>query len=271
MTTSSHTSSTRSSWWELNTTPTPAAARSRRTSVIVATPSGSRPENGSSRTSSSGSWTSAVASWIRCWLPWDRSSSFDFARSARPKRSSQAAVRALRVAARQPVVLGEVGELLADAHPRVQAALLGHVAEPQPRRRVDRPPVPADLARLGDREPEDAAHRRGLARAVGAEEAEQPAAARRERGAVERRHAARSAWSVPGSRAWSPRHGAARRRRATTITRSVGAAPRHARAPAGERMPAPGRRQRRRVSQYSVVGVGGVENRAFTTHSRPAR
>ena len=143
ITTSSQTSSTRSSWCELNTTPTPAAARSRRTSVIVWTPSGSRPENGSSRTSSSGSWTSAVASWIRCWLPWDRSSSFDFARSARPNRSSQTAVARPRVAAGQPVVLGEVRQLLADAHPRVEPALLGHVPEPQPRVRVDGRPVPA--------------------------------------------------------------------------------------------------------------------------------
>ena len=55
MTTSSQTSSTRSSWWLEKTTPTPAAARSRTTSVMVAMPMGSRPLNGSSRTSSSGS------------------------------------------------------------------------------------------------------------------------------------------------------------------------------------------------------------------------
>ena len=45
------------------------------------------------------------------------------------------------------MVLAEVGELLEDAHPRVQAALLGHVPEPQPHVRVDRLALPADLAR----------------------------------------------------------------------------------------------------------------------------
>ena len=60
-------------------------------------------------------------------------------RTARARRPS----RARRVAAGQAVVLGEVRQLLADAHPRVEAALLGHVPEPQPRVRVDGPPVPA--------------------------------------------------------------------------------------------------------------------------------
>ena len=97
--------------------------------------SGRGRENGSSSTSSSGSWTSAVASWTRCWLPCERSSSLDFARSASPNRSSHALARAVASSPRQAVVLAEVGELLADAHPRVEAALLGHVPEPQPRRR----------------------------------------------------------------------------------------------------------------------------------------
>ena len=138
ITTSSQTSSTRSSWWLEKTTPTPAAARSRRISVIVAMPIGSRPENGSSRTSSSGSWTSAAPSWTRCWLPWERASSLSLARSPSPRRSSQRSRRGVRVARRHPVVLGEVAHLLADPHPRVQAALLRHVAEPEPGLAVDR-------------------------------------------------------------------------------------------------------------------------------------
>src|SRR4029079_5963213 len=101
ITTSSQTSSTRSSWWLEKTTPTPLRARSWSTSVIVAIPSGSRPENGSSSTSSSGSCASATVSWTRCWLPCDSSSSFDLAESATPIRPSQrrpasSAARAVR-------------------------------------------------------------------------------------------------------------------------------------------------------------------------------
>ena len=138
ITTSSHTSSTRSSWWLLKTTPAPAAACSRTTSVMVAMPIGSSPENGSSRTSSSGSWTSAVASWTRCWLPCDSSSSLDFARSPRPIRSSHVAGRSVGRLARHAVLLAEVAQLLGDPHPRVEAALLGHVAEPQAHVAIDR-------------------------------------------------------------------------------------------------------------------------------------
>ena len=148
---------------------------------------GRGPENGSSRTSSSGSWTSAAASCTRCWLPWERSSSLDFARSASPNRSSQAPLRVRASRPLRPVVLAEVRELLRHAHPRVQAALLGHVAEAQARLRVDGCAVPADVARVRRGQAEDAAHGGGLAGAVGAEEADQPSAARRERGVVERR------------------------------------------------------------------------------------
>ena len=224
ITTSSHTSSTRSSWCELNTTPTPAAARSRRTSVIVWTPSGSRPENGSSRTSSSGSWTSAVASWIRCWLPWDRSSSFDFARSARPNRSSQTARAA--PARRGPTARG-AGRSTPAARRRASAGraraarACSRTAAACPRRR--RCPSQRHLAGLGDGEPEDAAHRRRLAGAVGPEEAEQPAAARRQRRTVERRDAAvvlgqapdlehrRATIADPVERATTPTRGAGAR------------------------------------------------------------
>ena len=175
ITTSSQTSSTRSSWWLEKTTPTPAAARSWMTPVIVAIPIGSRPENGSSRTSSSGSWTSAVASWIRCWLPCDSSSSFDFALSARPIRSSQPAAAALAALPGHPVLLGEVAELLGDPHPGIEPALLGHVPEAQPRVAIHDRALPADLAAVGPGEPEDAAHRGRLARAVGPEETDDPA------------------------------------------------------------------------------------------------
>ena len=61
--------------------------------------------------------------------------------------------RGVRVLAVQPVLLGEVAELLGDAHPRIQAALLGHVAEPQPRIAIDRRALPADLAAVGRARP----------------------------------------------------------------------------------------------------------------------
>ena len=51
-------------------------ARSASTSLMSSTPTGSRPENGSSSTRRSGSCTSAAASCTRCWLPCDRVSIF---------------------------------------------------------------------------------------------------------------------------------------------------------------------------------------------------
>ena len=195
ITTSSHTSSTRSSWWLENTTPTPGRAPARgRPRSSSRCRSGRGRENGSSRTSSSGSWASATASWTRCWLPCDSSSSFDFARSPRPIRSSQRVAAASASRPLQPVLLGEVGELLADPHPRVQAALLGHVAEAQARVAVDRRALPADLAAVRAGQPEDAAHRRRLAGAVRPEEADDAARAGREASRRRGPRPARSAW-----------------------------------------------------------------------------
>ena len=64
------------------------AARRRTTS----TASGSRPENGSSRMSTSGSCTSAAAICARCWLPSESVSTLSPARSPSPSRSSSASV-----------------------------------------------------------------------------------------------------------------------------------------------------------------------------------
>ncbi len=58
---------------------------------------------------------------------------------------------------------------------RVEAALLGQVAERAPREVGRRRAVPADLAVVRAQDPEADPHRRRLARAVGAEEAEDPA------------------------------------------------------------------------------------------------
>src|SRR6185295_4434798 len=94
--------------------------------------------------------------------------------------------RSFRRAGAEPVLLGEVAELLADLHPRVEAALLRHVAEPKPRLPVDRLAVPVNGAAVGAGQPEDAPHRRRLAGPVRAEEADEPARADGEGCAVER-------------------------------------------------------------------------------------
>ena len=102
-----------------------------------------------------------------------------------PQAVEPARRRRVRRLRRHPVLLGEVAELLADPHPRVEAALLGHVAEAEPRRPVDRLAAPSDRAAVRAGEAEDAAHRRRLAGAVRPEEADEPAGPDGERRAVE--------------------------------------------------------------------------------------
>ena len=91
-----------------------------------------------------------------------------------------------RLVAAHPVQAPEVGELLADRHPRIEAALLRHVAEAQPLLQSDRPSVPEHLAAVGYHQAEDRAHRRRLPGAVRPEEAEHPTALDGERARVER-------------------------------------------------------------------------------------
>ena len=98
-----------------------------------------------------------------------------------------------RLSGAEPVQPREVHELVADAHLRVQAALLGHVAEPAARGRVDLPALPADLARVGLEDAQDDPHRGRLARPVRADEAEQAAGRGAEREVVERKRAAEAA------------------------------------------------------------------------------
>ena len=75
-------------------------------------------------------------------------------------------------AASQPVQPRQVDQLVADLHARVQAALLGHVPDAPPDGEVDRPAVPAHLARVGLQHAEHDPHGRRLARPVGADEAD---------------------------------------------------------------------------------------------------
>jgi hypothetical protein len=81
---------------------------------------------------------------------------------------------------------GEVGQLVADAHLRIQPALLRHVAEAGARVEIDRPAAPAHLAAVGLEHAEDDPHRRRLAGAVRADEAEELARLDLEREPVER-------------------------------------------------------------------------------------
>ena len=171
--TDSHSRSTSSSWCEEKTTGTPSSASPCSTPLSTSTPTGSSPENGSSSTSSSGPCTSAAPSWTRCWLPSESDSTRSPARSAIPSRSSQPVGGLGRRGARQAVQRGEVGELVAHAHLRVEAALLRHVAEAGARLEVDRPAAPADLAAVGLEHAEDDPHRRRLAGAVRPHEAEE--------------------------------------------------------------------------------------------------
>jgi hypothetical protein len=80
----------------------------------------------------------------------------------------------------------EVHELLVHAHLRVQPSLLGHVAEPPPGTCVHRLALPADLAAIGLEDAQHDPHRRRLAGAVAADEADHLSGFDRERDAVER-------------------------------------------------------------------------------------
>ena len=81
----------------------------------------------------------------------------------------------------EPMQLAEVLQLLPHGHPRVQAALLRHVAEPQALLQLHRPPKPQHLAGIDLNKPEDRPHRGRLPRPIRAEESEHPPRLHRER------------------------------------------------------------------------------------------
>ena len=149
---------------------TPPSACPRRIPDRTSTPTGSRPENGSSSTSTSGRWTSAAASWTRCWLPSESVSARSLARSATPSSSIMRAACERASPAIEPVEPREVDELIEHAHLRVQAALLRHVAEPAARLGVDWSPEPPHLARVRLQHAEGDPHRGRLAGAVRTDE-----------------------------------------------------------------------------------------------------
>ena len=85
----------------------------------------------------------------------------------------------------QPVETSEVLELLADLHPRIEAALLRHVPEAQPLGNADRLPLPEHVAGVELDDPDDRAHRRCLPGAVRAEKPQHAAGPDLEAHAVE--------------------------------------------------------------------------------------
>ena len=91
---------------------------------------------------------------------------------------------------RDAVQAAEELELLEDAHPRVQAALLGQVAPGRAREAVALDAAPGDPAGVGLEHAEGDPHRRRLARAVRAEESEHLALRDLEREVVEGHDAA---------------------------------------------------------------------------------
>jgi hypothetical protein len=113
----------------------------------------------------------------------------------------------------------EIDEPVAHAHLRVQPALLRHVAEARARRGVDPPAAPAHLAAVGREHAEHDPHRRGLAGAVGSDEAEELARRDGERDPVERDDVAVAAGEV--GQLEHPARSTGRRRSATTGTRTL--------------------------------------------------
>jgi len=81
---------------------------------------------------------------------------------------------------------GEVLDLVAQLHGGVETTFLRHVAEAPARLLADGLAAPADLAGVQGSDAEDGAHRRGLARAVRAEESEDLTGGDVERQPIER-------------------------------------------------------------------------------------
>ncbi len=149
---------------------------------------GSRPENGSSRTSSSGWLTRAAMSWTRCWLPCDSASR----RSLRPVGEAEPLEPGVDAAAHVAGASGRtVGRgtrvgpapAFAGTGPALRAC-----SRTGPARRPDRCAPPPHRAGVQLDEPEHRPHGCRLSRPVGTEEPRQPPRAGGERAPVERRH-----------------------------------------------------------------------------------
>ncbi len=114
----------------------------------------------------------------------------------------------------------EVGELIDDDHPRIEAALLGKVAPRRARQDAAVGSLPRHRPAIGLEDAEDDPHRRGLARAVRSEEAEHLAAGDFEGESVERNGRAESLVEMVDEQAHGARISPTRVGRAGTMVPS---------------------------------------------------
>ena len=124
---------------------------------------------------------------------------FDLAGSpvSHPEHAQPPVGSHLRLRGKHAVEPAQVHELVAHGHPRVQAALLGHVSELPPILRTDQLSSPPDLATVQVHQPEHRPHGRRLARAVRPEEAHHLPGGDHHGQPVERHHVAESPGEVP--------------------------------------------------------------------------
>ena len=131
-----------------------------------------------------GRWCRAAARSAPC--PWTRCGSASSPSRRGRARSSSSSARRRPSRERQAAQRAHEGDRLARVHRRIEAALLGQVADL--RRRLERPVAAEHAARAARRidDPEQHPQRRRLARAVGAEQAVDGAGRHREADAVDR-------------------------------------------------------------------------------------
>ena len=257
----------------------PRAFSSRITSRTSRRPSGSSPEVGSSRNTSSGSPSSACASPMRCCMPllYSRRQRSPGARAA---AAARAAPRSARSSARprRPSSRPWKRSSSRPLQPLVEGEVLGQVADARagagsPERRAEQPA----RARGGAHQPEQHLHGGRLARAVRPEEAEDLAARRPTASGRARRSSRRTPCAArrPRARARSPFSGSTAPSRAAS-TPSPGPLQREdlvARGPQQHRaLPGAPQRCRRRGRGRAGRSRAGPRSPATSTSrkSRPA-
>ena len=166
MTTRSHSSSTSVIWWVENMMAAPSLRSRETASFITRTFTGSRPENGSSRTMKSGSCRMVAANCVE--LP---EAAAQFADLLPPVRlqaeEREQLVRAPeRALARHPFQRGEVEHVGDDAEAAVEAALLRQVANARLGLLADRRAEHGDGALVRTEDVQQHADGGGLPRAV---------------------------------------------------------------------------------------------------------
>jgi len=127
----------------------PASACSRSTALMTSTASGSSPAKGSSRTSSSGAKNERGGELDALLVAEAERLELVVAPLGEAEALQPARGRRARVRAGHAVQLTEVAQLVGQAHLRVQATLLGHVADLPATVERQRHPAESHLARVG--------------------------------------------------------------------------------------------------------------------------